>query len=329
MFNLHKVAKKVRLQRFYLIKNLFIQLMFIPFFLLLFSTSCSQSTDPSNDEEQKVSQLQTGPQFSPNGQEIVFEGLYDSIYAVHFVDISGNYLGYIHNDIGYLNSPTWSPDSKKIAVSIDGNLYIAQRNGDSLIMLTNTAEDFFCNWSPDGKYIAYTKSICDPECGIMLYDFSNGTASLKTQYGSYASWSSDSKRVYYRNNFYITDPETQAGDYKGFVFKRIDTNTFEEDSLFYVKSSYSSLYLHDCTVSPDEKEILFAASYGPPPQINIWKIILQTGELVQMTYEGGTWPSYNPAGDKIVYTNTNMTEGGIWIMNKDGSNKQRLTKLNR
>jgi len=99
--------------------------------------------------------------------------------------------------------------------------------------------------------------------------------------------------------------------------------------LFYVKSSDSGLYLHDCTVSPDEKEILFAASYGPPPQINIWKIILETGEIVQMTYEGGTWPSYNPTGDKIVYTNTNINEGGIWIMNKDGSNKQRLTKLNR
>ncbi len=99
--------------------------------------------------------------------------------------------------------------------------------------------------------------------------------------------------------------------------------------MFYVKSSDSGLYLHDCTVSPDEKEILFAASYGPPPQINIWKIILETGEIVQMTYEGGTWPSYNPTGDKIVYTNTYINEGGIWIMNKDGSNKQRLTKLNR
>ena len=301
----------------------------ILFFLLFFNTNCSQSTEPKNNEEQKVSQLQTGPQFSPDGQEIVFKGLYDSIYAVHFVDISGNYLGYILNDQGHLNSPTWSPDNKKIAVSIEGNIYTVHRNGDSLIMLTNTAEDFFCNWSPDGRYIAYTKSICDPECGIMLYDYFNGTTSLKTQYGSYASWSSNSKRVYYYNNFFIIDPETQRGDFKGFVFKRIDVNTLEVDSLVYVKSSDDGLYLHDCTVSPDEKEILFAASYGPPPQINICKIVLQTGEMFQMTYDGGTWPSYNPNGDKIVYTNTNINEGGIWIMNNDGSNKQRLTKLKR
>ena len=129
----------------YFLKHLKCLLVILMYFLNLFITGCSQSTDPRNDEEQKVAQLQTGPQFSPDGQEIVFEGLYDSIYAVHFVDISGNYLGYILNDIGYLNSPTWSPDSKKIAISIDGNIFTAQRNGDSLIMLTNTAEDFFCN----------------------------------------------------------------------------------------------------------------------------------------------------------------------------------------
>jgi len=195
-------------------------IILILFLLLFLSTNCNQSTEPRNDEEQKVSQLQTGSQFSPDGQEIVFEGLYDSIYAVHFVDIKGNYLGYILKDRGYLNSPTWSPDKKEIAISIEGNIFTVHTNGDSLTMLTNTGEDFFCNWSPDGRYIAYTKSICDPECGIMLYDFSNGTASLKTQYGSYASWNSDSKRVYYYNNFFITDPETQKGDFKGFIFKR-------------------------------------------------------------------------------------------------------------
>lgn len=306
-----------------------ITILFILSFLFFLNTSCSQSTEPRNDEVHLVALLQTDPQFSSDGQEIVFEGLYDSIYAVHLVDISANYLGYILNNKGFLSSPTWSPDNKKMAVSIDGNLHTVKINGDSLIMLTNTGEDFHCNWSPDGSYIAYTKSICDPECGVAIYDLSNNTEKVIGQYGSYASWSSDSKRVYYYNNFYIIDPETQKGDYKGFVFKRIDVNTLIEDSLFYVKSADGGMYLQDCTVSPDEEEILFAASYGSPPQMNIWKIVLQTGEMFQMTYEGGSCPSYNPAGDKIVYTNTNINEGGIWIMNKDGSNKQRLTKLNR
>jgi Tol biopolymer transport system component len=293
------------------------------------TVGCSQSTEPNNYEKNLIAMSQTGPEFSTDGQRIVFEGLYDSVYAVHFVDLSGNHLGYILDKKGFLSSPSWSTDDNRIAVSIEGNLYTVKVNGDSLKMLTNTGEDFFSNWSPDGRYIAYTKSICDPECGIMLYDYSNGSAAIKTHYGSYASWSEDSRRVYYRNNFYFTDPKTQRGDYRGFVFKRIDIITLEEDSLFYVKSSDGGLYLHDCTVSPDETEILFSASYGSPPQINIWKIILQTGQMIQITYDGGSYPSYNPTGDQIVYTNTNINEGGIWIMNRDGSNKQRLTKLNR
>ena len=306
-----------------------VNILFFLTFLLFLNTNCSQSTEPRNDDEQKISLLQTGAQFSSDGQEIVFEGLYDSIYAVHFVDILGDYEGYILNNRGFLSSPTWSPDKNKLAVSIEGNIYTVRTIGDSLTRLTNTDEDFFCNWSPDGRYIAYTNSICDPECGIMLYDFSTGSASFITQYGSYASWSNDSKRVYYYNNFYAIDPKTQKGNYKGFVFKRTDVNTLEEDSLYYVKSSDDGVYLQDCTVSPDEKEILFVGSYGPPPQMNIWKISLETGEMFQMTYDGGACPSYNPTGDKIVYTNTNINEGGIWIMNKDGSNKQRLTKLKR
>lgn len=293
--------------------------------LLIFSCDTAEPIIDGN----LIAMTQTGAQFSPDGQKIVFEGLYDSVYAVHFVDISGNYLGYILDKKGFLSSPTWSPNNETITVSIEGNLYTVNINGDSLRMLTNTGEDFFCNLSPDGGYLAYTKTICDPECGIMLYDFSNGTTTLKTQYGSSASWSEDSKRVYYRNFFYITDPKIKQGDYAGFVFKRIDLLTLKTDSLFYVKSSDGDLYIQDCTVSPDEREILFSASYGSPAQINIWKIILQTGEMFQITFDGGNYPSYNHTGDKIAYTNTNIKEGGIWIMNRDGSNKQRLTKLNR
>lgn len=301
---------------------------FVLIFLSIFiNTNCSQSTEP--DEGILISLVQTDPEFSTDGELIVFKGLYDSIYAIHFVDISGNYLGYILSGYGFLNSPTWSPDNKSIAVSIEGNLYTVRISGDSLKQLTNTGEDFFCNWSPDGRYIAFTKSICDPECGIAVYNLSNNTKYVIGKYGSYASWSNDSKRVYYSNNFYVKKPDSHLSDYKGFVFKRKNVITLIEDSLLYVKSSDSHLYLQDFASSPNEEEILFAASYGSPPQRNIWKIVLHTGEMFQMTFDGGSCPAYNPTGDKIVYTNTNINEGGIWIMNSDGSNKKSLTKLKR
>lgn len=300
----------------------------IPFlFIILLNVGCSQSTDPRIGEENLVTLSQIDPQFLSDGQIVVFKGLYDSVYAVHFVDISGNYLGHILSKRGFLSSPSWSPNDKKIVVSIEGNLYTVQTNGDSLSMLTNTGEDFSCNWSPDGKYIAYTKSICDPECGIAVYDLSNNTKKVIGQYGGYASWNKNSDKIYYYHTLYVKRLDSNKSDYQGFVFKRIDINTLRIDSLFFVAKTDLHLWLEDCTISPDEQKMLFAASYGSPAQMNIWKINLQNGEMIQMTYDGGNCPAYNPAGDKIVYTNTNINEGGLWIMNSDGSNKQRLTKL--
>ena len=111
------------------------------------------------------------------------------------------------------------------------------------------------------------------------------------------------------------------------MFSRVDVNTLQIDSLYYV--SNVNLYLDDCTVSPDEKEILFSAYYGSPPIKNIWKINLQTKEMIQITFNGGSYPAYDPTGHQIVYTNTNIKEGGLWIMNSDGSNKRILAKLKR
>lgn len=316
--------------KYTLINKYFIKLNTIiltTLFLSFLNTNCEDSTSPIiNDDEFLIALSQIDPQFSYDNEKIVFKGVYNSLYAIHFIDISGNYLGNILSGVGFLTSPSWSPEDEKLAVSIEGNIYITNTHGDILRKLTNTGQDFHCNWSPDGRYIAYTKSICDPECGIVLYDLNNDTKKVVGQYGGYASWNRNSDRIYYYHTLYKKIPDSDKSEYKGFVFKRVDVNTLKTDSLYFVDKTDAHLWLEDCTVSPDEDELLFSASYGSPPIMNIWKIDLETGEIRQITTEGGTCPSYSFTGDKIVYTNTNINEGCIWIMNKDGSNKQRLTK---
>ena len=297
--------------------------------LLIVSIGCSQTTAPKIDEGNLISLSQTSPQFSSDGQKIVFEGLYDSIYAVHFIDLEGNYLGYILNQKGYLSSPTWAPGNNKIAISIEGNLYTVQISGDSLLKLTDNGEDFSCNWSPDGRYIAYTKSVCDPECGIAIFDLGNSTKKVIGKFGGYASWNKNSDKIYYYHTLYTKTSNTDKTEYQGFVFKRVDINTLKTDSLFFIAKANLHFWLEDCTVSPNEQNISFSASYGSPPVINIWTIDLERKQVTQITSDGGNCPSYSPTGDKIVFTNTNIREGGLWIMNSDGSNKRKLTKLRR
>ncbi|HVO75757.1 MAG TPA: hypothetical protein VMT35_17140 [Ignavibacteriaceae bacterium] len=299
--------------------------------LLLLNIHCSQNINSLNDEAPTFTLSQQGAQFSNDGKKIVFYGSYESIYAIHFVDVNGNYLGHIlsNTDVSF---PTWSPDNQEITVlmgGVEGHLYNVKINGDSLKKLSDNPAGYFCNWSPDGRYIAYTKSICIPECGIEIYDFKDNTQKFISQNGLYPSWGRDSKRVYYYTYSFITNNLVQSGDIKGAVFRRVDVNKLNEDSLFYVKSSDNGLFVQSCAISTDENEILFAASSGSSEQMNIWKITLKNGDIIQLTYDGGTYPSYNPTNDKIVYTNSNINEGGLWIMNSDGSNKQRLTKFQR
>ncbi|GIK23695.1 MAG: hypothetical protein BroJett005_31090 [Ignavibacteriota bacterium] len=291
--------------------------------LLIVSIGCSQTTDPKVVDDNLIFDWQSNPQFSRDGQKIVFEGLYDSIYAIHFVDKNGIYLGHILDSIcskNYVSSPSWGSNNN-IVVSVEGNLSIVNISNDSLTQLTSSYQDFSCTWSKDGNYIAYTKSICDPDCGIALYNLSNNTTRIIGKFGGYASWDNNSDRLYYYENVY------SHGFYKGFVFKSVDLNTLNVDSLFYVNSNNADLWLSDLNISPDGKEIVFAASEGTPPQIYIWKINLELKTLIKITI--GNHPAFSPDGSQIIYTNTNRSEGGLWIMNKDGSNKKRFTKLNK
>lgn len=290
---------------------------------LFLNVSCSQTTDPKVVDDNLIFDWQSNPQFSRDGQKIVFEGLYDSIYAIHFVDKNGIYLGHILDSIcskNYVSSPSWGSNNN-IVVSVEGNLSIVNIFNDSLTQLTSSYQDFSCAWSKDGDYIAYTKSICDPDCGIALYNLSNNTTRIIGKFGGYASWDNNSDRIYYYENVY------SYGFYRGFVFKSVDLNTLNVDSLFYVNSNNADLWLSDLNISPDGKEIVFAASEGTPPQIYIWKINLELKTLIKITI--GNHPAFSPDGSQIIYTNTNRSEGGLWIMNRDGSNKKRFTKLNK
>ena len=76
----------------------------------------------------------------------------------------------------------------------------------SISILTNINEDNWCNWSPNGKYIAYSNTICDPECGIAIYNLEDNTNKIIAQYGMYASWNEKSDKIYYSHNYYIIHP---------------------------------------------------------------------------------------------------------------------------
>ncbi|MER3524356.1 MAG: hypothetical protein C4326_09885 [Ignavibacteria bacterium] len=54
-------------------------------------------------------------------------------------------------------------------------------------------------------------------------------------------------------------------------------------------------------------------------------MVFPSGQLSQLTVDGGDYPAWSPDGTRIVYTRTSAGDGGLWIMNADGSGARRLT----
>ena len=78
------------------------------------------------------------------------------------------------------------------------------------------------------------------------------------------------------------------------------------------------------SISPNGQDLAF--SLTPFSGITqIWKLDLIGGAAAQLTEDGGDFAGWSPGGSKIVYTRTTFGDGALWIMNKDGSGKRRLT----
>jgi Tol biopolymer transport system component len=79
---------------------------------------------------------------------------------------------------------------------------------------------------------------------------------------------------------------------------------------------------HDRTpaFSPDGREIAFSSPVGFRSEIFVTNVD-GTGTPRQLTTEGGVWPSWSPDGSTIAYAR----DGGLSLMNSDGTNHRTLT----
>src|SRR5207247_3103871 len=104
----------------------------------------------------------------------------------------------------YVNSVTWSPDSKYLALGASDKTVIVWEIGSGQMM--NTLRTFqgsvaVVAWSPNGKYVATGSS--EPSDTLRIWDATTWQEVFKSNPGQYApnemqvnsiSWSSDSKR---------------------------------------------------------------------------------------------------------------------------------------
>jgi Tol biopolymer transport system component len=161
------------------------------------------------------------PMWSPNGRKIAyrFEPACDYNHdQVVVIDVSTGRRSNISRKTGVFgNSPSWSPDAKRIAFAgirnahgrpaandLPGGLYIARSDGSSAARVTprSLGEVQYPTWSPDGKWIAF--QISRPQ-GFDIYRVDPRGKHLRQLthsgelgvYNEWPMWSPDSRRIAY------------------------------------------------------------------------------------------------------------------------------------
>ncbi|MEP7253248.1 MAG: PDZ domain-containing protein, partial [Ginsengibacter sp.] len=122
------------------------------------------------------------PAWSPDGKSIAYWCDKSGEYELYITPYDENKPRKLTNyGAGFRYNLFWSPDSKKIAF-IDKAMKIKIVDAESgntievdhaLHFLHSSLENFACSWSPDGRYLTYSRDLDNQHNAVFIFDYKN------------------------------------------------------------------------------------------------------------------------------------------------------------
>ena len=276
--------------------------------------------------------------------QIAFVSYRDGNPEIYVMDADGKNQRRLTNHLANDDSPSWSPDGKRIAFvsrafesDRDGEvhfrdgrptseIYVMGADGGNPQNLTlNPGRDFSPSWSPDGKRIAFSSNRdgrFNYEIYVMGADGGNPQRLTNDPHDDrQPSWSPDGRQIvfsarragHFETKFSITD-EIYAMDADGSNQQRLTENH---------KYDWAPVW------SPDGKRIAFMSDRkGDLKNFAIYVMAADGGNERRLTdhlVDDGA-PSWSPDSRRIAFVSDRDGNDEIYVMDADGGNQQNLSK---
>jgi Tol biopolymer transport system component len=294
-------------------------------FILLFTSSYAQQTCGN-----------MYPEPSPDGNTLLFCSNRDGIYQIYQSNIDGSNIHRFTSNTFEEWGPKYSPDGSRVVffsgpTGSSSEIFIINDDGTNQVQLTNnTRYDGNPSFSPDNDKIIFDgwDDTDYPEIFIMNIDGS-GRAQITNEPGAYhqhvPQFHPSGNKIYYLQGFnadnHIMMMNTNGTD-------RVDITPANEFG--YNESSFN--------FNPAGDRLVFATSewggYSGPIDIvscaadgSDWQRLTNGPEGDRRSY----FPSYNGAGNQIIYCNENTNPDwifDIFNMATDGSSKEVVVTCN-
>lgn len=311
--------------------NIFNWKYFFVAFLLIF---CSNKLDLAQELTIPPPALNKAtnylPKWSPDGSKIIFCSTINDNWEIYSMNADGSNLTRLTNNTASDSAPFWSPGGKRIVFfsERDGNreIYTMKADGSEQTRLTiNAAGDFNPSYSPDGKKIVFVSDRTGAnEIFIMDENGKNQKALTKESNVSGVTrptFSPDGRQIAFYSSKTGKDSDKRSlylMKSNGSQIKPINAPSFDGNQFW----------------SPDGSKFVFDASAtgGNTSGNGEWEIFSMNSDgtacqrLTNNTNNdwGAAW---SPDGSKIVYCSGLHNQYEIFVMDKDGSNPKRLTRL--